>query len=323
MKKLSYLALIPIAILALMPPVPWDIPIKSGWVWFISIFGFLGILTLFFNINPFVKCFAVLGFINTFFSACPYISHFAYIELIACIYLYIALTHIEDWNIVFNVLWAILGFNIIIFVMQLIHKDNLLNFGSGGGGCILSIGNGMQAKSLIIVLCALLLQDKRLRIRTDVAILGLFGLLLFCAYYFFAHNVWHNTLTYRGPVWIESIRLTMQHPFVGYGLGEFKVLFNTMASANIGQARAEGVWLTAHNAFIQLFFEMGLLGLLVAGLYLRNIWKKCFADKRLLAGLVLILFTLSVHFPDRQATSVLLLVLFFAFIDRKEYVNDN
>lgn len=320
MRKLAYLALIPVIFLTLMPPVPWTIPLtdKVGWQWFIILFGFAGFYTLFLKINPFIKVISILAFINCFYSFCPYISHFAYIELVACIYLLTALTYIEDWNVVFNALWCVLFINLLLFFMQYIHKDNLLNFGLMANNCSLSVGNNMQAKSMLIVLSALLLQDRRIKIKDGVAFVTICGLITLCIYYFFAHHVWFNTIHYRGVVWLESIRLTLSHPFQGYGIGMFKVLFNTLGSPNIGMARAEGNWLNAHNFFVQLFFETGFIGLTSILCYLLSLYEEHRHSLRVIAGMTLVLFTLCVHFPDRQIQVVPLLILFLAYIERKE-----
>jgi hypothetical protein len=316
MSKLSYLGILPIAVMALMPPTTIEVLLthKAIWPWFIILFGFAGIMTLWLDVNPFVKAFSVIAFINCFFSYCPYISHFAYIELILCIYLYVALTYIEDWEVVFNFLWGILIINIIIFLMQFIHKDNLLNFGLTTNNCTLIIGNSMQAKSFMIILFALLLQDKRLRVNKKIAIYGLIALPLFCIFYFFHHGVYKSFVPYRLNIWIETVRLGLQHPITGYGLGMFKALFPTLGK---GGFTSEGQYLNAYNFWVQLFFETGIIGVTTVFCYLITLLKKC--DRRILAGIGLVLYSLFVHFPDRVIATVSLLILFLAYIDRKEY----
>jgi hypothetical protein len=202
--------------------------------------------------------------------------------------------------------------------MQFIHKDNILNFGLVENISSLSIGNGMQAKSLMIVLVAILMQDKRLPDCYIIRPVFYWITFFFCIYYFFAHHVLANFLYARGPVWVEGVRLGLQRPIMGWGIGEWKTLFPAMGQ---GDFTAEGAWYSAHNFTVQLFFEMGLLGLVTLGLYLKSIWRKCVAKEELFIGLLLVICTLSVHFPAFQTTSCCLVVLFFAYIERTQ--NDN
>jgi hypothetical protein len=317
MKKLiTAIALIPIIGLALMPGI-WDgvIPMTTSrlWLWLVIIFGFLGLWTCVLKINPFIKAFAVLGFLNTFFSSAPYFSQIAYIELILCIYLYVLCLHIEDWKIVFNSLWCVLGINIILFIMQCFHKDNLLNFGLKNNVCSFGVGNLMQAKSFLICLFALLLQDNRLRFSKAIREIIFVVLPVFCVIYFFVHRVGPNFMYARGPAWCESIRLSLNRPVMGYGLGSFKILFPILGK---GIFTLEGSWLNAHNFFVQIFFEMGIAGLITSILYGLNLLYKCFENNRLLLALGLIVYTLFVHFPDRSCQTVPLLILFLALIER-------
>jgi len=199
--------------------------------------------------------------------------------------------------------------------MQYVGKDNILNFGLSQNISTLSVGNGMQAKSLIIVLVALLIQDRRLPEFRILKRIIYFGTLCFCVYYFFAHNVWSNFVYARGPVWLEGIKIGLQHPVMGWGLGEWKVVFPQIA---VGEFNQEGAWYSVHNFPIQVFFEMGVVGLATLLFYTRSVWRKCLDSENLFVGLLLLIYTLSVHFPAFQTTSCCLVVLFFAYIERKQ-----
>jgi hypothetical protein len=314
MKIFTYISLIPVAILGLMPALSMTIPIQETkyWAWIVLIFGFLGLSTLFLKINPFVKCFALLGFISIFFTQCPFISKFAYIEMVLCIYLYIICLNIEDWKTVFNALWVLLILNIIVLLAQFLHKDTILNFGLVTNTSALTVGNPMQAKSFLIVLSAILLQDKRIRITRRIAFWSIVSIFILAIVYFFQHRVAFYFGYARGAVWWESFKLSLQHPIIGHGLGMFKVLFQTLAH---GGFQREGVWYSAHNYFIQIFFELGVIGVGVSIAYLISLIKK--SSGRLLFAIAMVLFTLCVHFPDRQEQVVPLLILFVAYIERK------
>lgn len=56
----------------------------------------------------------------------------------------------------------------------------------------------------------------------------------------------------RLTVWKEGLYIMITHPIVGVGLGQFMTGLGTLGS---------GVWLTAHNSFVQIGTELGVIGL--------------------------------------------------------------
>jgi hypothetical protein len=233
-------------------------------------------------------------------------------ELIGCVYLYVLLLQIEDWNIVFNVLWCILGVNIILFIMQAFNKDSVLNFGLKQTYCVLSVGNPMQAKSFVIILTALLIQ--RYQGIKKYLYLIYPALLFLAVIYWFDHKCWDKFCYARGGTWWESLRLAWRHPIMGSGLGSFKVLFPVLGK---GAFTLEGNWFNAHNFFIQNLFEMGIIGYCVIAGFVINLAMKC--KGLLMLGAFLVLYTLMFHFPDRQLSTVPLLILFIVIIERNPY----
>ena len=316
MKKLiTAIALIIVIVMALFPPiVEIGVPLTSSklWLWLVLLFGFLGLYTVTLKINPWVKAIAVYSFISLFFSTAPFFSQFAYMELIGCIYLYAMLLTIEDWDLVYKVLWCILGINIILLIMQFFHKDNILNFGLASNTCSMSVGNSMQAKSFIIIMIALLIQRYQgltKYLSAIYLILVFLGLV-----YWTDHHCWDKFLYARGAVWWETLGLWRNHPIVGHGLGSFKVLFHVLAH---GKFEAEGIWYQAHSEYIQQLFEQGLIGFgLLVGLTI-NLFKKCKGVA--LLGLILILYPMCFQFPCHQISAIPLLLLFLALTERMSY----
>ena len=314
-KKLNtYIALVPIVILALMPPLGMYVPFtdKVAWTWLFLLFGFAGFTTLFLKINPYIKAFCILAFINTFFSKAPMISQFAYMEMIGCVYLYWICRHIEDWSVVFRALWAILAMNILLICLQSAGKDNLLNFGFYQASCHGVVGNVMQLKSYLFVLVALLLQSLP-KIKYNHFRIGL-AIFIVAMSYFIAHRVFVSFMFARGPVWIETCIQSMQHPFVGWGIGTYKAIFASIAQFSNPATILEGRWITCHSDWLQMMFEFGLPGWALLIALAIDLLRKCRGI--LLYGALLVGFTMSVHFPMRTTQIVPLLVLFVAYIER-------
>jgi O-antigen ligase len=199
--------------------------------------------------------------------------------------------------------------DIVLVLIQLFHKDKLLNFNLKENTCYGTVGNWMQLKCFLILCIAFLIALKKIKINKWL----LSGLVVFILTYFFKHNVFHNFLMCRGPVWLKTISLSSDHPFLGYGIGTFKFLFPGFQGQDI--YALEGIWRHAHNFWVQLLFETGYIGLFIALLGMFVLVYKLLKNGlwHLLLGLSLVSYSLMFHFPDRQSSTVLILVAFFAY----------
>lgn len=316
MKKLiTAIALIPVIVMSLFPPIQGlGVPLTDSklWLWLVLVFGFLGLYTLTLKINIWIKLIAVYSFINTFFSTSPFFSQFAYMELIACIYLYVLLLQVEDWDIIYKVLWCILGVNIILFLMQYFHKDNLLNFGLKETTCSLSVGNAMQAKSVIIILIALLIQRFQGLKKYLYLIYLVLGFL--AVIYWIDAKCWDKFCYARGSVWWETIKLWRLHKWFGFGMGSYKILFHVLAH---GKFEYEGQWINCHNEYIQMLFETGVIGFGLLMGFTISLLRKC--KGVLLLGAILLFYPLLFQFPIHQPSAIPLLILFVVYIERGIY----
>ena len=73
----------------------------------------------------------------------------------------------------------------------------------------------------------------------------------------------------RKQLLIDSLVVTMQHPLMGVGPGNFQI-----AQADLAASRGEGgMWHVTHNTYTQLSSEMGLPGLIIYLVFLRNVFK--------------------------------------------------
>jgi hypothetical protein len=313
-KLLTYLALLPLIILSLFPPIEvgFKVPPSSFmylWVWVVLLAMFAGLVVLFLKVNVFVKVISVLTLLSCFLTSAPLISQYAYIEVVLCIYYYILCTKIKDWEIVKKSLWIILGINLLLLFLQNIHRDSLLNYGILGRTCIGVVGNNMQFKSFILVIVSMILVLSKVR-KYKWIILGTVALFII---YFFKHGVAKEFAMVRGPAWSESLRVSFMHPFIGWGIGSFKVIFYHLVSK--GSYIAEGRWLTTHNDFLQILFEVGFIGFGVVIAYMINLIRR--VRGILLFALGLVIFDMLVYFPMRQITCVPILIMFFAYYEQK------
>lgn len=348
MKKIySYLISIPIVLLSLIPAIKWyiSLPRDTLWFWYVLIAGFLGVYTIFLEINIFLKIIAIGSFINCFFSSAPYFSFSAYISLIACCYFYILCSKIKDWKTIFKVLQVILLMNIFLIFMQAIGQDSLLSFGIARPKLLGIIGQNMQMGSLSVILGAMLIsfsplnfvlpfligifcnsqgsllcvavgfllyawtKNKKVAVAIFLAILILFSVLINTQGKIIA-NLSHEG---RIGVWKKTIELSNQRPLAGWGIGTYRHIFHPL-----GQIDSQE-WKTAHNDFLQVLFETGYPGLIVMVGFFGWLFYSLFRTKEYLclSGLAMIVVDMQVHFPMRSIRILPIIILFLAYCGQK------
>lgn len=150
---------------------------------------------------------------------------------------------------------------------------------------------------------------------TASALTMVIGGLLFIA---FRHEPeFQNSVFYRLELWVSTVGMWAQAPWFGNGLGSFNYLYPLFLDAELSLmgpkdysviATADLVAGAAHNDFLQLGAELGLVGLVIAGAWLfvllrepvTEFQKRCFAS----AGIA---FALAyVGFPMQNAPTALL-----------------
>lgn len=344
MKKFyTYLALIIICGLTLIPPIDWFInnPPNDKWLWMICIAGFLGFLTLFIDTNWYVRIIAIGGFINCFFSCIPYLSFTSYVVLIGCCYFYIVCERITDWDWIFKSLQAVLFLNVLLMIMASFGRDKLLNFTSGNHieqyGVI---GYHMLMGSFAVVISAFLISYNRFNIIFPFLIsiicvsqwsffcatVGLclmikkYSIFLFLSFFTifliwsFKGEKFHANLesgSGRGEVWKKTFELSNQRPWFGWGIGSYKDVFPTLnvTKEHYMQYR------TAHNFILELIFEIGypMTFMILTGLvfFIYSLWK---AELHLNAtGIIMVFLDALVHFPDRVTQCVPIIIALLAY----------
>lgn len=335
-----WLTLLITTTLSLIPPINFIIknPENPYWLWMIMVSGAAGIFTIFIKTNLCVRLIAIGGFINCFLSSIPYISFTSYVSLILCCYLYIMASRIKRWTMIFKALQAVVILDLLIFLMQAIHHDPLLNFGIKDVEHFGTLGQHMQMGSFGVIITAILINFSKINLFIGLIFaifcksswsfvcvgIGFFVILLnrdiksACCilvvivsilFVWAIHEHKTDSISGRLPVWQKSIEIINKHPWKGYGIGTFKVLFTPLSRMRYS------VWKEAHNFIIQLAFEIGYpatgailfgLGCLIWVLFQRNQWG-------LLSGLSMIMTDALVHFPDRMMQTVPMIVIFLAY----------
>lgn len=123
--------------------------------------------------------------------------------------------------------------------------------------------------------------------------------------------------THRFEVWKKSIDIWKEKPMTGQGLGSYRVLFWQRAP----EFRSDGHWAQAHNEYIQLLFESGIIGL---GLMLALMWITFYQFLKSGVGvvpitcLVITAIIALAGFPFRTAMGVIPLIS-LALFERELY----
>lgn len=302
-----------IILLTIIPPLEFSINFTNSPIRFVWTFLFFGVLSFYFiftKANIWFKILLPYLFLNSFLSRIPHLSMASFIWIAIGAYFYLLCLEIKDWNPIFKTLWCILALEISLLALKIFHKETLLNFGKMATNCFGSVGNQMQFKSLIIVLLAMLIQSIKPRRKYVIVAYGLCA--LFFARYIFNHTAWRYFFYARGAVWLETFKLSLKHPIIGYGLGTYPAIFHALGR---GGFEAEGLWDNAHNIFAQFLFEAGSIGFTLLVSYVVCLLSKC--RGLLLLGGILIIYTLSVHFPLHQNSTQLLLFVFLAYCQQE------
>lgn len=194
----------------------------------------------------------------------------------------------------------------------------LIAFISGSTGAVLSVCAGLSV--------ILWYRAKRLCIGLIIALLCIIGVFAYKTGDFNASTLKAG----RFPVWKRTVELIAKCP-QGHGIGTYKLIFPTMSQDLESSKGARNVeweyentkghglaWRRAHNSWLQFPFEIGILGFLLFLGWIMSVVIKVIKNKEhlKLAGLVILGTNLLVHFPDRFAPAVPIMIMFMAFCEK-------
>ncbi len=353
MKKiLPYAAIIPLVLLALTPPIDFqlDCAVNSTfWLWVTFFSGFFAFLFLYQKVSVWLKLLVVWCFISCFISRAPYMSFTMFWSIIICAYYYVLCSKIEDWEPVKKTIQAIFFFICLLFVMQLLGKDTLLNFNNKNTISVFgTIGNRMISSSFICILAPFLLFTPLNWIALGLIMLVTWssGSILSMGAGFAVYSwvkfkrirllilaaaiavpilfAWKtgDIKTFKGRagrrlVWLNTLELAVKHP-QGYGIGTYKILFPVMCKKEIKDQNPDGrVWNIAHNDWLQILFEAGFPGVILLLGWLWTIVSRV-RNPIMLSGLAIIAVNMMIHFPNRQVQCALLMIMFLAYCSQQK-----
>ena len=347
-----------VCLFAVIPNKEFHIPLLANtnlWFYLVLVSGFLGFLFLFSKAHILAKIILIYAFINCFLSKAPYLSFSAYMILVIGASFYLLCLTIRNYDFIYKAIQSVFFLNVAIIVMQKIGYDKLLNFGYTQAQATYwgTVGNPMILGSFIICLVPFLVAYNKhnvwpialvvwishssgaifsilaglfiyLKGKNKLFIIAIIILSLFIA----KNKVITDYKWGRWPVWKRTISLTTkQHPFFGYGLGTYKVIFPALSEKVSGgypgfweYQNTKGNWLAwrqAHNCFLQILFEIGYIGL---GLFLGFIgWilYKIRKNRILSSGFILLLVNMTWSFPTRMMQTLPLLILFLTICEKE------
>lgn len=125
----SFLAALPIGLLAIAPPINYDIPTvvnSEAWLYRIVAAGLFGVLICWTNIHFLLKALSVYLFFSCFISQIPYLSFEAYFLIVLSLYAFWAYTKV-NYEMIFNIIEAVFWLEIIILLVQQLDRDVLMS----------------------------------------------------------------------------------------------------------------------------------------------------------------------------------------------------
>lgn len=138
------------------------------------------------------------------------------------------------------------------------------------------------------------------------------------------HRGISDSFSVRTSFWKDSIIYGLKgNQITGWGLGNYKqVMTRVKTSQHTG---LEGKLYEAHNEYIQIWFETGIIGLLLVIVFLGNIARRCFYDIKqkipLITAFIMILFISVLSFPFHVASTAFISVTIIFLLEKDLTLN--
>lgn len=386
-KLKSFFLAASIGLLAVAPPIPYNIPLiinSFGWLYMVVAAGLFGFFWCSFDQPMPLKVLVIYLFFASFLSQAPYLSFNAFTLLVLTLYFYWACRH-SDYDLILKMVEAVFWLEIMFLLVQQLDKDTLMSFDPSEAFRALGITTyevrkkvfygtvfqPMRLASLFAVMAPLLVLKRKIYIvpllilaycsgTLGFAFALLAGILVY-TYFKTPDKRWFwlisglavvfgticTLLTSddafrvaftegRIPVWLVCLKswaldttgpvgkpdifgISQTGPFdplrffFGHGMDTFLPLFPIYK-------HDPNPFPQAHNDWIHLAWETGLIGFAIftfwycAGL-LRRLYKA--GEYLLISGLTTIAVNMCFAFPWRMTQTVLLMVAYVAFCEKK------
>ena len=151
--------------------------------------------------------------------------------------------------------------------------------------------------------------------RLDYAMIALVIVgLLMVGYFHYVNPALFNSssVTYRMQMWQNTAKIIKEHPIVGVGVGNFMVHYDKYATLKINDNKA-------HNDYIQMLCELGIVGIYLAFLVLVYAYQGIFIKRDLYstvmkAGLWSFLIVAMFNFPIYTAADPFICALYLGVL---------
>jgi O-antigen ligase len=339
-----------IGLAAIYPPLGCEIPMMVNsflWVYLVLIAGVFGLFLWHIRGIPFSLKVASSYLLEVaFFSTVPYISFNAYIVFSLGLLMYALCVNGCNYKTISKVVQAVFWVQCILLIAQLCGRDTLLNFDRQEQVFLGTVMQYMRCGSLLAILAPFLLVSNRWYILPVLVLVILsesssFALAIFAGVFVYvalkakkkkvvfaailgisalsAGYLWYDWGSVetafscgRFPVWGQILRTGMERFWFGWGMGTFSTMFPIV----LGETNP---FQQAHNSFLQLFWETGIAGFAVFGLYISGLVVRLLRrGKRAiyLAGLACIGTNMVFAFPERMIPTCVLMVAYLAMCER-------
>ena len=118
------------------------------------------------------------------------------------------------------------------------------------------------------------------------------AILIPAAVYIFFYDMPNGQFLKRFPVWLKGVEVLKLQPWFGTGLGNWA----TVGFVTVQENGQPETWVQAHNDILQWTFELGIGGMVLLWIWMRNLLESVRRHVPLIACLSLILVSF-LHFP--------------------------
>lgn len=115
-----------------------------------------------------------------------------------------------------------------------------------------------------------------------------------------------------GPIWAVNGPFNFKWLAIGHGMDTFLPLFPVYK-------HDFNPFPQAHNSWLQMFWEIGVVGFGLVAWYCVDLWKKLAADYQswMIGGLIILGVNMFFCFPDRMTQTMFLMVAYLAMCEKK------
>lgn len=304
-----------------------------------------GLALYLFTINPWWGAFLALAGLSHVYPVYTRTSYLAFDSVLCgAVWFSVLVSLLRNWDlsVLYDVLCLLALVNVVWMVLQLFEIDPLFRSVSGGETPEVGLMMNQNFAAAFLAFCvpAFLRPGRRwglvavalglVLVKTSLGVFSVFAGLLFYGVmkkkiYLSLALVVAGSAGYillvdapgveRWPVWKLGLLGWIEEPWFGFGLGHWAAVFTKPV-----RGAGAGIWVQAHNEFLQGLFEMGVGFAIVCAGYA---WSAVASVKRSVregilipaTALVIIAVNSAANFPFHVGTTALIAVTWMAVFE--------